>query len=154
MAILMAILMAISMAILVAMVFANLLFLVIGYLSIPFFSRLVQIKTSVLVPVVLMFAFAGTFVFRSDSVDLVILVAFGVIGLIARAAKFDVMPMVMGFILGGPLEYAFGQTLSMGNGATIEFLFQERLAAIAVLLSIPVIGVMLCRRLSNIPSSH
>ncbi len=141
-------------AILVAMVFANLLFLVIGYLSIPFFSRLVQIKTSVLVPVVLMFAFAGTFVFRSDSVDLVILVAFGVIGLIARAAKFDVMPMVMGFILGGPLEYAFGQTLSMGNGATIEFLFQERLAAIAVLLSIPVIGVMLCRRLSNIPSSH
>ena len=32
-------------AILIAMVFANLLFLVIGYLSIPFFSRLVMIKT-------------------------------------------------------------------------------------------------------------
>ncbi len=139
-------------AILVAMVFANLLFLVIGYLSIPFFSRIVQIKTSILVPVVLMFAFAGTFVFRSDNFDLLMLVAFGVFGLIAKAGKFDVMPMVMGFILGSPLEYAFGQTMAMGNGALLEFMFQERLGAISVLLSIPVIGYLLWRRLGRAPA--
>ena len=102
-------------AILIAMVFANLLFLVIGYLSIPFFSRLVTIKSSLLIPVVIMLAFAGAFVFRSDSVDLLMLVAFGAFGIFARAAKFDVMPMVMGFILGSPLEYAFGQTIAMSQ---------------------------------------
>jgi len=140
-------------AILVAMVFANLLFLVIGYLSIPFFSRLVQIKTSILVPVVIMFAFAGTFVFRSDNFDLIMLVAFGLFGLIARAGKFDVMPMVMGFILGPPMEYAFGQTMAMGNGATMTFLLQERLGAICVLLAIPVIGIVLWRRMRSVAAN-
>ena len=139
-------------AILIAMVIGNLLFLVIGYLSIPFFSRLVKIKVSVLVPVVIMFAFAGTFVFRSDSFDLIMLVVFGLFGLIARAGRFDVMPLVMGFILGPPMEYAFGQTIAMGNGATMQFLFDERLGAVAVLICIPVIAIMLWRKMREVPA--
>lgn len=134
-------------AILIAMVFANLMFLVIGYLSIPFFSRLVMIKTSVLVPIVIMFAFAGAYVFRSDTVDLLMLVGFGIFGIIAQAARFDVMPMVMGFILGSPLEYAFGQTVAMANEDMIGFLMGERLGTLCVLLAIPVIAVLFWRRM-------
>ena len=137
-------------AILIAMVFANLLFLVIGYLSIPIFARLVMIKTSVLIPVVIMFAFAGAYVFRSDSVDLLMLVGFGIFGIIAKAAKFDVMPLVMGFILGPPMEYAFGQTVAMANGDAIGFLLGERLGALGILIAIPFIGFLLWRRLQKI----
>ena len=134
-------------AILVAMVIANLLFLIIGYLSIPFFSRLVTIKTSVLIPLVIMFSFAGTYVYRSDPVDLLILVAFGLFGIVAKAAKFDVMPMVMGFILGPSMEYAFGQTAAMSNGNTLGFFLTERTGALAVLLVTPVLGYLLWKRL-------
>lgn len=137
-------------AILIAMVFANLLFLVIGYLSIPFFSRLVTIKISVLIPVVIMFAFAGAFVFRSDSVDLLMLVAFGVFGILARAGRFDVMPMVMGFILGPPMEYAFGQTVAMTNGNALGFFLGERQGAFCVLLATPIIGFLLWRRMRTV----
>jgi len=139
-------------AILVAMVFANLLFLVIGYLSIPFFSRLVTIKVSILIPVVIMFAFAGAYVFRSDSVDLLMLVVFGIFGIVVRVAKFDVMPMVMGFILGPPMEYAFGQTVAMTNGNAFGFFFGERWGALSILLAIPVIGILLWRRMRAIPT--
>ncbi len=139
-------------AILIAMVFANLLFLVIGYLSIPFFSRLVTIKVSILIPLVILFAFAGAYVFRSDSFDLVMLVAFGVFGVIARAARFDVMPMVMGFILGPPMEYAFGQTVAMTNGDAFGFFFGERLGALAILLAIPCIGFFLWKRMRSVPA--
>jgi putative tricarboxylic transport membrane protein len=139
-------------AILIAMVFANLMFLVIGYLSIPFFSRLVMIKTSILIPVVIMFAFAGAYVFRSDTFDLLMLVGFGIFGLLAKAGKFDVMPMVMGFILGPPMEYAFGQTIAMGNGDSIGFLFNERLFALGLLAATPVIGFILWRRMQTVPS--
>ncbi|MBU2959268.1 tripartite tricarboxylate transporter permease [Citreicella sp. C3M06] len=135
-------------AILVAMVIANLLFLVIGYLSIPFFSRLVTIRTSVLIPLVIMFAFAGTYVYRSDPVDLLMLVGFGIFGIIARSAKFDVMPMVMGFILGPSMEYAFGQTMAMSGGDTVGFFMTERIGALCVLVVTPVIGFLLWKRLN------
>lgn len=137
-------------AILIAMVIANLLFLVIGYLSVPFFARLVTLKNSILVPVVIMFAFAGAFVFRSDSFDLLMLVAFGAFGLVARAARFDVMPMVMGFILGPPMEYAFGQTVAMAQNAPLAFLLTERQGMLFLLIIIPVIGFVLWRRMKRL----
>ncbi|MGH1483758.1 MAG: tripartite tricarboxylate transporter permease [Geminicoccales bacterium] len=140
-------------AILIAMVFANLMFVVIGYLSIPFFSRLVTIKVSILIPMVVMFAFAGAYVFRSDSVDLLMLVAFGLFGIMARIAKFDVMPMVMGFILGPPMEYAFGQTIAMTKGDALSFFVTERLATTAILLMVPVVGYWLWRRMRRVAAT-
>ncbi|MDA8584856.1 tripartite tricarboxylate transporter permease [Rhodobacteraceae bacterium] len=140
---------SIVFAILVAMVLANLMFIVIGYLSIPFFARIVTIKTGLLVPIVIMFAFAGAYVFRSDTTDVLMLVGFGLFGLLARAAKFDVMPMVMGFILGVPLEYAFGQTVAMAGGTPLQFLFTERLGMVAVLIATPIIGYVLWRRMKT-----
>jgi len=136
-------------AILVAMVLANLMFIVIGYLSIPFFARIVTIKTGLLVPIVIMFAFAGAYVFRSDTTDVLMLVGFGLFGLLARAAKFDVMPMVMGFILGGPLEYAFGQTVAMAGNNPLSFVLTERIGMVAVLIATPIIGFMLWRRMKT-----
>lgn len=134
-------------AILIAMVFANLMFLVIGYLSIPIFSRLVSIKVSILIPLVMMFAIAGTYVFRSDSTDLLMLVIFGIFGILAKTAKFDVMPMVMGFILGPPMEYAFGQTVSLANNDIIGYFMGDRWGAMLVLALSPVIGYYLWARL-------
>ena len=140
---------AIVFAILVAMVLANLMFIIIGYLSIPFFARIVTIKTGLLVPIVIMFAFAGAYVFRSDTTDILMLVAFGLFGLLARAGKFDVMPMVMGFILGGPLEYSFGQTIAMTGNSPWEFFFTERLGMVAVLVATPIIGYVLWKRMQS-----
>ncbi len=141
---------SIVFAILTAMVFANLLFLVIGYLAIPFFARIVTIKNSMLIPAVIMFAFAGSYVFRSDPVDLLMLVGFGAFGVIARAAKFEVMPMVMGFILGAPLEYAFGQTMAMSEGNLIGFAVMERQGMLAILVATPLIGYYLWRRMASV----
>ncbi|WP_146589667.1 tripartite tricarboxylate transporter permease [Puniceibacterium confluentis] len=141
-------------AILVAMVIANLLFLVIGYLSVPMFSRLVTIKTSILIPMVIMFSFAGTYVYRSDPTDLLILVAFGIFGIIAKSARFDVMPMVMGFILGPSMEYAFGQTVAMSGGNALGFFLTERIGALTLLIATPIMGYLLWKRLySNLKAA-
>ncbi|MGJ8571947.1 MAG: tripartite tricarboxylate transporter permease [Hoeflea sp.] len=140
-------------AILIAMVFCNLLFLVIGYLSIPFFSRLVTIKTSILIPLVIMFAFAGAYVFRSDSVDLLMLVGFGIFGIVAKIARFEVMPMVMGFILGEPMEYAFGQTVALANDNPFSFFLTERHGALGLLIATPVISYLLWKRLRKVKMS-
>ena len=116
-------------ALLVAMILANLLFLVIAYFMIPVFARIVTIKRFYLVPIIVLMAFAGSYVFRSDPFDLQILVLFGIFGYFARKLEFDVVPMVMAFILGQILEFAMGQTVNMADGNLLVFLFTERLSA-------------------------
>jgi len=135
--------------ILIVMIMANALFLIIGYLSIPFFARIVSIKSSLLIPLVIMFAVAGSYVFRSDVFDILMLVFFGLFGVIAKATKFDVMPMVMGFILGEPLEYAFGQTVAMSDGNFLQFALNERPGMLAILVLTPIIGYFLWRSMNK-----
>ena len=125
--------------ILVAMLVANVMFLILGYLTVPLFARIVTVRKSILLPAITIFAFAGSYVFRSDPFDLQVLVFFGAFGYVARKLQFDVSPMVMAFILGPILEYSFGQTISLAGGDLLHFLLFDRPFAAAIFMSIPVV---------------
>jgi putative tricarboxylic transport membrane protein len=138
---------AIVFGILAAMLLANFLFLGIGYLSIPLFARIVTVKKSLLIPVTIMLAFTGTYLARNNAFDLVTLVGFGMLGLAMKKARFDLMPLVMGFILGRELEYSFAQTLALAGNGLVHFALAERPAMTAILVATPIIGVLLGLRM-------
>ena len=133
-------------AILIAMVLANILFIFIGYICIPLFAKVVTIRKSLLLPLTLVFAFAGTWVFRSNPYDLAILVIFGALGYMAKKLQFDVTPLAMGFILGQPLEYAFGQTVILSSGNLVSYIFLERPITAAIIVLTPLITYLMWRR--------
>jgi putative tricarboxylic transport membrane protein len=133
-------------AILVAMVVANILFLVIGYFAIPLFAKVVTIRKSLLLPLTMVFAFAGSYVPRSDPFDLLVLVFFGAFGYLAKKLSFGVTPMVMAFILSKELEYSFGQTLVLAQGNLLEYIFLERPITAVIILATPVITYVMWRR--------
>lgn len=126
-------------ALLITMVVACVLLGIVGYVLIPVFARLVAIRRAYLVPLTLVFAVAGTYVYRSSPTDLMFLMAFGLFGYAARKLKFDVTPLVMGFILTPPLEYAFGQTIIMSQGDMFGFVTGERPITVGLLLVIPLV---------------
>ena len=126
-------------ALLCSMIIACILLAVVGYALIPVFARLVSIRRAYLVPLTLVFAVAGTYVYRSSPTDLMFLMAFGLFGYAARKLKFDVTPLVMGFILTPPLEYAFGQTVLLSQGDVAGFVLGERPVAVGVLVIVPII---------------
>jgi putative tricarboxylic transport membrane protein len=136
-------------AILIAMAFANVLFLVLGYVLIPAFARVVTIRKGLLLPLTVVFAFAGSYVFRSDPMDLLVLVFFGLFGYVAKKLCFDVTPMVMGFILGPILEYSFGQTITLAQGHLFGYVFVDRPITVAILVLTPPIIYALWRKRSR-----
>ena len=127
--------------IIMAMIAANILFLILGYFAVPVFARIITIRQSALLPVVFILAFAGTYVYRSEPMDLVILLVFGIFGYAARKFQFDYAPMVMAFILGPSLEYAFGQTMNLAEGRFFHYIFTERPIAAVFFSLIPVLGL-------------
>lgn len=133
-------------AILLAMVLANILFLFIGYVCIPLFAKVVTIRKSLLLPLTLVFAFAGTWIFRGQPSDLAILVFFGLFGYMAKKLHFDVTPMAMGFILGPTLEYSFGQSITLSGGNLLNYMFIERPFTAGILALTPVLTYLMWRR--------
>ena len=133
-------------AILLAMVLANVLFLVIGYFTIPLFARVVRIPKSLLMSLTIMFAFAGVFAVRSNPTDLLVLSAFGLIGYVLRKFRFDLAPLAMAFILGPEIERAISQTLSLSKGDLIGYVAFERPITVVILLATPVVAWLLWRR--------
>lgn len=127
--------------IMVAMILANFFFVLIGYITIPVFARIVTVRKSILLPLITIFAFAGSYVYRSNPFDLIVLVTFGGFGYVCRKLHFDVSPMVMAFILGPILEYSFGQTLNMARGNLLHYLAFDRPAAGVIFLIIPVVSI-------------
>ena len=127
--------------IMVAMILANVLFVLIGYLTIPIFARIVTVRKAILLPLITIFAFAGSYVYRSNPFDLIVLVTFGGFGYVCRKLHFDVSPMVMAFILGPILEYSFGQTLNMARGDLFHYLTFDRPTAGVIFLIIPVVSI-------------
>lgn len=136
-------------AILIAMAFANILFLILGYVLIPAFARVVTIRKGLLLPLTVVFAFAGSYVFRSDPMDLLVLVFFGMFGYAAKKLHFDVTPMVMGFILGPILEYSFGQTVTLAQGNFLGYVILDRPITVAILIVTPLIIYALWRKRSR-----
>jgi putative tricarboxylic transport membrane protein len=128
---------ALVFALLVAMILANILFVVLGYLTIPLFAKVVTIRKSALLPLTAVFAFAGSYVYRSDPFDLLVLVFFGIFGYTVKKLNFDVTPVVMGYILGPVLEYSFGQTVNLARGDTLQYIFVARPITAGILAITP-----------------
>ena len=130
-------------ALLVVMLLANLLFLFLGFVAVPLFAKVVTIRKSALLPLTAVFAFAGSYVYRSDPFDLLVLVFFGIFGYIAKKLNFDVTPMVMGYILGPVLEYSFGQTVNLARGDLLHYIFVARPVTAVILGVTPIVTVLL-----------
>jgi putative tricarboxylic transport membrane protein len=133
-------------AILVAMVIANVLFLGIGYVCIPFFAKVVTMRKAFLLPLTLVFAFAGTWVARGQPFDLGVLVFFGAFGYVAKKLQFDVTPMAMGFILGPTLEYSFGQSVTLSSGNLLSYIMFERPITAVIFVLTPIVTFLMWRR--------
>ncbi len=141
-------------AILFSMLIACVLLYVLGYLLIPLFSKVVMIRKAYLVPLTIVFAFVGTYVFRSNVYDLYFLIFFGLVGYAARKLSFDVTPLVMAFILTPVLEYSLGQSILLSQGNLFHYVVVERPLALGIILATPVLTWLMWYRTRKLRTSE
>ena len=85
-------------AIFAAFILANVLMLIEAYFGLPVFSKILSIRTEVLLPVVIAFCFVGSYSSNNRIFDIAVMVAFGILGFIMKRNKFPLAPMVVGFL--------------------------------------------------------
>lgn len=107
---------------------ANLVMFPIGWLAIHACRQVLRVPKAMLLPIITLFCVVGSFSVNGSQFDILVMLAFGVLGLACERYRISIGAMVLGLILGGPLEERFVQTLSGSQGSFTGFV--DRPAAI------------------------
>jgi len=113
----------------------NLLFFIIGMSGAKLFARLLNTPPKILMPIITIFCFVGTYAVRTSIFDVYVAIAFGFIGLLMRKGKMPIAPMILGFILGPIVEENLRRSLIISGGRVAAF-FERPVSAILLSMTI------------------
>jgi putative tricarboxylic transport membrane protein len=114
-----------------SMYIGNMMLLVLNMPLVPLFAQVLRTPAYVLYPIIMGIAVVGVYSASGSLFDVWLLAAFGLLGYIMRKLDYPSAPLILGLVLGGPLERALRQSLMMSDGN------------ISILVSRPVSAVML-----------
>ena len=101
---------------------ANVFLLIAGILATPIFVYVLRIPKVYLIPSILLLCSIGTFALQASVFDLQVMLVFGLIGILFRAANFPLAPVVFGMILGPILEANLRRSLLISRDGYWIFL--------------------------------
>lgn len=111
---------------------ANVVMLPIGWLAIRASRQVLRVPRWILLPVITLFCVVGSFAVNGSRFDIALMLAFGLLGVVCERYRISIGAMVLGLILGGPLEERFVQTLAGSQGSWTGFFDRP----VALMLSI------------------
>ncbi|HMM19752.1 MAG TPA: tripartite tricarboxylate transporter permease [Selenomonadales bacterium] len=115
-----------------SMYVGNVMLLILNLPMVPLFAKIIDIPKPLLLPLIFVFSFIGVFAVNNSTLDLWLVLGFGVLGFFMRIYDFPAGPLVMSIVLGPLMERAMRQALTMSNGDPL--IFVERPVAVGVLV--------------------
>ncbi|MGH7264693.1 MAG: tripartite tricarboxylate transporter permease [Candidatus Rokuibacteriota bacterium] len=105
----------------VGLLIGAVLFAIMGVLCMPWFALVTLIPVPVLAPALLVISIFGAYAYQQSAVDVVVAIAFGLLGFVARRYGYSILGLVMGLILGELAETSFHQALQISDGSYAIF---------------------------------
>ena len=121
---------------------ANVFLLIAGILVTPLFVYVLRIPKFYLIPVVLLLCSIGTFALQASVFDLMVMLGFGLVGILFRAANYPLSPIVIGIILGPILENNLRRALLISREGYWIFLDRPVSAVLVCMNVLLIIGAI------------
>ena len=116
-----------------SMYIGNLTLLFLNLPLIGIWVRLLRVPYAILLPVIILFCLIGAYTIANSIVDVLLMLAFGMLGYLMKKLKYDAAPFVLAFVLGPMLEYSLKQSLIVSKGSFHLFFTRPISAACLVL---------------------
>jgi len=114
-------------------ILANLVLIPVGVLAIKAGSRVLRVPQELLLPIILLFCIVGAYAINSSQFDVAVMLAMGLLGFGLERLDVPLGPVVLGIILGAPLEERFIQILTAGGGSPMAFFGRPVAAGLGLL---------------------
>jgi len=100
---------------------ANVVFLVVGLFFAPYFAKISQIPTSILVAAISVFAIVGSYSMNNSLFDVWLMLIFAFAGYFLNKLDFSLSAIILGMILGPIAENGFTQAMTISEGDSSIF---------------------------------
>ncbi|TYB85567.1 tripartite tricarboxylate transporter permease [Oceaniovalibus sp. ACAM 378] len=123
-----------------ALFIGNFMLLALNLPMVGLFVRVLMVPPRILMPVVAMISFVGIYGISGSSFDLMVMVAFGVLGWGLRKLDVPLVPVILGTLLGNEMEVNMRRAVTINDG-DYSILIGSPLTI--VLWSIAIVGFIL-----------
>ncbi|KGA97536.1 tripartite tricarboxylate transporter TctA [Alkalihalobacillus alcalophilus ATCC 27647 = CGMCC 1.3604] len=100
-----------------SMYIGNVFLLILNLPLIPYFVKILKVPRPLLISLVIISSLVGVYAVSFSTFDLYLLVIFGILGYLMRIFAFPAAPFILAFILGGMMEQALRQSLTISGGS-------------------------------------
>lgn len=122
-------------AIILCFFVANLLLFPLGFAAIKLARHVLSIPRSVIVPIILVCCFLGSYAVNNTLFGVWVMLIAGVVGYLMERNGFPIAPVILGLVLGPVLERNFIMSMQISGGDLLGF-FERPIAAF--------LGVVVC----------
>ena len=130
----------------IALIVINVIMLFQGMALSRIFTRILRTPEPLLLVMVVILCLLGSYGVRGNTFDLVVTLAFGVIGYLMRLFGFPVAPVVIGLVLGPQFETSLRQGLILTDNSFLAF-FAHPIASILFVVTLLILALPLFRSL-------
>jgi len=130
----------------IGMLLVTLLLLVVGGTAARVFSSLGRLPFHTLDPIIVVLAVVGVYSSRNSMADVVLLLIFGVVGLLVRRYGYSAGALVLGFVLGPLAERYFIAAVTAANGDVTTFVQRPISASVLGLSVLLVLSALLLQK--------
>lgn len=99
-----------------ALLIANVVLLILNVPMVRFFVKILDVPPQILLPAVTMISFVGIYSLSGSSFDLMMMIAFGLLGYGLRKLDVPTVPIILGILLGNHMEDNLRRAMVISGG--------------------------------------
>ena len=130
-----------------ALYIGNVMLLIMNLPLVGLFVRLLYIPMRLMLPVIMVICVIGVYNANQQTMDMVFLCGFGVLGYYMRKNHYPVAPVILGLVLGTRMEEALRQSMIMSQGNLLVLLERPIVVAFLALTAVLLLAPLILRRL-------
>ncbi len=136
-------------AIFIGLLIANVCMLVLGLNSVRIFTKVLSVPKAVLIPIIFLLCFVGSYALANNMFDVAVMLFFGVLGYFFQKLEISSSPVILGLILGPMAESNFRRALLMSRGDATTFLSTSICWTFFILIIVSLLLPILKKRMAN-----
>jgi putative tricarboxylic transport membrane protein len=119
----------------ISMYMGNIMLLVLNLPLIGIWVKVLKVPYPILFPLILLFCLIGVYSLNYSSVEVALMIGFGVFGYLARKFQFEMAPLVLALVIGPMMESKLRLSLVISQGSPMIFI-EKPISAIFMLLAL------------------